>query len=374
MKPTIANIDKEDIRWSLSWQPDGRCDRFTKEAILASAPPTSGVYGLFNNDCQVFIGESENIQEALLRHESETDFHSEHLKPTGFTFEPCAEEFRTVRADELIAKFCPVLQTDAGLSDTSSSSADPTVSEMLLDREMVEPAADHLEFPVQERDQSPKAHRGFHFKRIHGIALAATLGACAVGALYLGFPNTNNDQDRVEGTGELLVARNSISQPFTSGRSGIASKSEKSPSVEKTGARTKPSAEPTKPAVRASISAANDGVRPVAKDARGEDKAGAEAPLQSTKANPIAHTPENGNLRKKWSVQVAAAPAKDLADTLAQQLTAKGYDGYVVQANVNGQTYYRVRVGHFDGRQEAESVRQSLARQEGYQDAYLAGD
>jgi len=59
---------------------------------------------------------------------------------------------------------------------------------------------------------------------------------------------------------------------------------------------------------------------------------------------------------------------------LAQQLKAKGYDGHVVQANVKGQTYYRVRVGQFDARGQAESVRQSLARQEGYRDAYLAGD
>ena len=85
LKPTIASYDKEAVGWSLSWHPDGRCDSFTKEAILACAPPTSGVYGLFNFDCQVFIGESPNIQEALLRHESETDFQSQPLRPTGFT-------------------------------------------------------------------------------------------------------------------------------------------------------------------------------------------------------------------------------------------------------------------------------------------------
>jgi len=59
---------------------------------------------------------------------------------------------------------------------------------------------------------------------------------------------------------------------------------------------------------------------------------------------------------------------------LIQQLKAKGYDGYTVQAEVKGQTYYRVRVGHFDTRETAESVRQSLAGQEGYRDAYLTGD
>ena len=33
-----------------------------------------------------------------------------------------------------------------------------------------------------------------------------------------------------------------------------------------------------------------------------------------------------------------------------------------------------VRIGQFDSREKAESVRQSLARREGYRDAYLTGD
>ena len=89
---------------------------------------------------------------------------------------------------------------------------------------------------------------------------------------------------------------------------------------------------------------------------------------------PIAHPAEGGRLSKKWSVQISAAPAKDVADTLVQKLNANGYDGYVVKTEVKGQTYYRVRVGHFNAREEADAVRQSLARQEGHRDAYLTGD
>jgi DedD protein len=88
----------------------------------------------------------------------------------------------------------------------------------------------------------------------------------------------------------------------------------------------------------------------------------------------MADSSGSANLSKNWSVQISATPAKNIADTLIQQLKAKGYDGYMVQAEVKGQTYYRVRVGHFNAREEAESVRQSLARQEGYRDAYLTGD
>jgi cell division septation protein DedD len=59
---------------------------------------------------------------------------------------------------------------------------------------------------------------------------------------------------------------------------------------------------------------------------------------------------------------------------MIQRLKAQGYDGYVVQADVKGQTYYRVRVGRFGAREQAETVRQSLAHQQGYKDAYLTGD
>ena len=54
--------------------------------------------------------------------------------------------------------------------------------------------------------------------------------------------------------------------------------------------------------------------------------------------------------RKVWSVQISAAPAKEIADGLVQQLQAKGYDSYIVQATVKGQNYYRVRVGRFNTR------------------------
>ena len=86
MKSTTASYDKDAVRWSLSWHPEDRCDSFSREAILANAPPASGVYGLFNFDCQVFIGESANFQEALLHHESETDFSLQALAADGIYF------------------------------------------------------------------------------------------------------------------------------------------------------------------------------------------------------------------------------------------------------------------------------------------------
>jgi cell division septation protein DedD len=361
VRPTAANIDKESVSWSLSWHPKGRCDSFTREAILLYAPSTSGVYGLFNFDCQLFIGESVNIQEALLRHESETDFQSRHLRPTGFTFEPAAEELRKAKAAELIARFHPVLQTEAALTETWSPTNGPMVSETDQDDQELETYADHREFPVHEREERPKVRRRFQLKRTQAVTLAAMFVASALVIFYLGMPADYAIQKRANGANP------------TSGQTEIGLRPQNASSIDTAGSLANQNAATTltKPDVQASASTPNGAVRVAAKSASAADEVGVQA---LSKTRPMAHAPGSANLSKNWSVQISAAPVKDIADTLIQQLKAKGYDGYMVQAEVKGQTYYRVRVGHFDTRERAESVRQSLARQEGYRDAYLTGD
>ena len=129
MKRTDTVIDKEELGSNLSWRPEGRCNSFTKESILASAPPSSGVDGLVHFDRQIFIGESDNIREALLRRESEVDFKSQRLKPTGFTFELCGAESRKLWAAELVARFQPLLQKEMTLTEPRSPSDDPMLNE-----------------------------------------------------------------------------------------------------------------------------------------------------------------------------------------------------------------------------------------------------
>ena len=156
MKRTGTVIDKEELGSNLSWRPEGRCNSFTKQSILASAPPSSGVYGLVNFDRQIFIGESDSIREALLRHESETDFKSHSLKPTGFTFELCGAESRKLWAAELISRFQPVLQKEAALAEKSLPSKDPILDERDKSDWMLGTDADHQEFPIHEREERPK--------------------------------------------------------------------------------------------------------------------------------------------------------------------------------------------------------------------------
>jgi cell division septation protein DedD len=368
MKSTAANIEKKAERWSLSWHPDARWDSFTKEAILAGVPPTSGVYGLYNFDYQVFIGESANIQEALLRHERETDFQSRHLQPTGCIFEPCAAKLRKPKADALIARFHPVLQTEAALTETCSPSNGPMASEVGLDSQELETSADQQEFPVREHEKLPNVGRRFHIRRTHGTELAAMFVVFTVAIFCLGIPAVNDIQTQVYGADRISLARISATQSPASDRAEIGLRPQNEPSTNMADRFANQSAEPTpaKPDVHASASTPNDVARIAAKSASATDRAVVQALVEPVKTSPP--------LSKKWSVQVSAVPAKDIADTLAQRLKANGFDGYVVQAAVKGQTYYRVRVGHFEAREEAESVRQSLARQEGYRDAYLTAD
>jgi len=355
-KSTTANIDKEAMRWNLSWHPEGHCDSFTKEAILRCAPPTSGVYGLFNFDCQVFIGESTNIQETLLRHQSETNFQSRHLKPTGFTYEPCAAELRKAKADELIAKFHPILQNEAALSEIPSPSSSATLSELDLGGQELETDIDHQEFPVDEREESPNVRHRFYSMRTLEAASAATLVASVAVIFYLSIKGSTNIHELANGAVEKRPAANFNRETPTAGRPESGLKPRKLSSIDTAG---KPNA-PVRVAAKSALATDDAGVVP--------------AVVESAKASPISHSAEASNLSKKWSVQISAVPIKSIADTLVQRLIANGYDGYAVQAEVEGQTYYRVRVGRFNKRDEAESMRQSLAHQEGYRDAYLTGD
>lgn len=363
LKPTAASTDKEVVHWSLSWHPDGHCNSFTKGAILLFAPPTSGVYGLFNVDCQVFIGESANIQEALLRHES--DFQSQHLQPTGFTFEACPAELRKSRADELIAKFHPPLQTEAALTETRPGSNGPVVSEAGLGSEE-ENYPDHEEFPLDEREEQPKLRRRFYFKRTHNAALTAMFVASVIGIFYFGI----SARKHIQQVKPLL--RITVMQPPTSAEAGAGLRPQNVSSIDAAGAKQSAELTPVKPDVHVSAEIPSGSVRFFAKRAAA-DGARVQALLVPPKTSSITHS-AGADSSKKWSVQISAAPAKDIADGWVQRLKTRGYDSYVVRAEVKGQTYYRVRVGHFDTPEDAEAVRQSLTRQEGYRDAYLTHD
>ena len=363
---SLPATDEELESWTLSWQPEGRCGSFTREAILAYAPPTSGVYGLFNFNCQIFIGEAENIQKILLRLESEPDFQSEQLRPTGFTFEPCSEELRKTKAAALIARFRPVLQTEAALTEIRSRANGPMPIAARGARQESETDADDHEFPLHSETRS-KVRRRFELKRGRIVALATVLIASAAGIYIV---RSVDSQKRVNGAGEKPPSRTAIAQSPASPQVGSKRQTVATNDAARKRAHEGNERTPAKPVVHAA-STPNGAVRFAATKASSQDEVDVQKLMGPANTIPASHPARES---KKWSVQISAAPAKDVADSLAQRLIAKGYNGYVAQAEVKGQTYYRVRVGPFAARGEAESARQALARQEEYRDAYLTGD
>ena len=331
---------------SFSWQPDGHCASFTKKAILASAPAASGVYALYNVDCQIFIGESENIQEALLRHERETDFTSRHLRPIGFAFEPCAAEVRKSKTDELIARFCPVLQTEASLAETR----------------------------LNESKEGPQGHSHVDFKRSRRSTVAVSFVAGTMAMLYPGIPAFNDIQSQVYSAVGNPLGRILVATPKVTDQPAMAPSPHYESAVKAVGGLRNQNAEPMPVEPNDDASTPEGSLGFGAKNATRDDTPAVQALSATTKPSPNSDAKGPANSSKKWSVQVSAEPAKAFADTLVQRLKDDGYDSYVVQAVVKGQTYYRVRVGYLDSQEEAESMRQSLARQGGFRTAYLTAD
>ena len=65
-----------------------------------------------------------------------------------------------------------------------------------------------------------------------------------------------------------------------------------------------------------------------------------------------------------YAVQIAALNVRSEADAIAKRLTSKGYAAYVVTPQNGSPSVFRVRVGKFGTRREAESVAARLQKEE----------
>jgi cell division septation protein DedD len=95
---------------------------------------------------------------------------------------------------------------------------------------------------------------------------------------------------------------------------------------------------------------------PVAK--RSEDRAG-----ETGKKNQ-SDDGEAKQSGKLWTVQVNAFPDEKTAKTWVDRLKDRGYNAYLSESRVQGRLWYRVRVGRFESREEAEKTQESLRKRE----------
>jgi cell division septation protein DedD len=65
-----------------------------------------------------------------------------------------------------------------------------------------------------------------------------------------------------------------------------------------------------------------------------------------------------------YSIQLAALAKRDEAEGIVRRLTSKGYAAYVMAPAAGTPSVYRVRVGKFKDRREAESVSTRLQKEE----------
>jgi DedD protein len=85
----------------------------------------------------------------------------------------------------------------------------------------------------------------------------------------------------------------------------------------------------------------------------------------TTPPAPVATTEPAKPAGGKWTVQVAALKQRSEAETIARRLQTKGYLAYVVSpGGAGGVQMFRVRVGSYTDRAEAERVMRRLAQEE----------
>jgi len=82
-------------------------------------------------------------------------------------------------------------------------------------------------------------------------------------------------------------------------------------------------------------------------------------------AQPPAQTPAaSGGSSSGFAVQLAALRERGEADAIAKRLVAKGYEAYVLLPAPGAPPVYRVQVGRFDSRREADRVAARLRKEE----------
>ena len=76
----------------------------------------------------------------------------------------------------------------------------------------------------------------------------------------------------------------------------------------------------------------------------------------------------------EWSVQVAAPRDPRHAERIKRQLTTAGYRTYIIKTLRQGETFHRVRVGHYPSLDDARQVASLLRREPGVTGAFVASD
>lgn len=360
------------------WQPKGNCYAYCENSIAAYASEASGVYGLYNFDYQLYIGESTNIRAALLQHLGEIECHPARFQPTGFAFEVCAGELRAAKAERLIAEHCPVRQTEWPSADSWDADADRREESSWFFSSPAEKSLDGADHRVPESETPPVIRKRFYFARGQVAMLTVMFALSLAVIFFLGILTGESIQKKASAGYEAPSVNISDTAPSDQSGAMASSLVERNPLDEAAQSSSKlpvqpdshvASLEPDRPTVSSAprkypvsvpvIATAGDSYLNLA--------TAAEKPTSSRPARV-----SGGDI--SWAVQLAANREKTVAEEQVTKLKAKGYDGYMVETERDGQIWYRVRVGRFTTRPEAEALRGILASREDYRSPFITND
>lgn len=79
---------------------------------------------------------------------------------------------------------------------------------------------------------------------------------------------------------------------------------------------------------------------------------------------------ESKDAGKNWRVQVNAYPDELSAKQVVDRLKNKGYNAYFTEVRYKGKIWYRVNVGKYGTKEEAEKMRESLKTKENFAKAF----
>jgi DedD protein len=99
------------------------------------------------------------------------------------------------------------------------------------------------------------------------------------------------------------------------------------------------------------------------------ERIAAEPAAKKSEATAGSESAEAGRI---WRAQVNAFPDERSAKLLVDRLKNKGYNAYVSEAQNRDKTWYRVNVGRYPSREEAEKVVDALKTKENYSKAFAA--
>jgi cell division protein FtsN len=219
----------------------------------------------------------------------------------------------------------------------------------------------------------------FYFSRVQMIVLGAAFALASAAIFFLGIFVGKSIEARKMVNPEQPLVRFPIKpgmEPSASASEG-ATKDDQAvfetgskPALAQTVSEEKPQeARPTDSATKPELAEKKASVSPSV-PAKTADKTVDKAPPIDTSKKVTTDQTDAKDANKAWRVQVNAYPDEQSAKQLVDRLKNKSYNAYVTEAKQKGKTWYRVSVGKYSSREEADKVLESLKSNENFANAF----